>query len=343
MGTALLPKNDTLTFSWSLTVTPIGSLATLSDSTAINPTFEADVFGTYEITLVVHDGQVASELDTVIISTINVSPIANAGQDQAVPVGDPVFLDGQGSTDPDGLSLTFMWSMVSQPVGSSATLSDPTSPTPDFVPNVAGTYLIQLMVNDGTADSEPDTASITAASEGSVPDLLMEAINVISSYSTPPTAFVNRNSPRALINKLEAVIRQVEGGSFAAASNQLTGDLLPKMDGCALRGIPDVPGSGEVRDWIITCEVQGLVYPLLTEATEILTIMRETPEGVSDPGDLDGDGNVDMDDLGIVVSCFGQTAPLAPPCDAADVAPPPDGDGVINILDISFVGSNFTP
>ena len=27
----------------------------------------------------------------------------------------------------------------------------------------------------------------------------------------------------------------------------------------------------------------------------------------------------------------------------ADVAPPPDGDGVINILDISFVGSNFTP
>ncbi len=65
--------------------------------------------------------------------------------------------------------------------------------------------------------------------------------------------------------------------------------------------------------------------------------------GTPVPGDLNGDGVVDMDDLNDVVSCFGQAAPLTPPCDFADVASPPDGDGVINILDISFVGSNFTP
>ena len=61
------------------------------------------------------------------------------------------------------------------------------------------------------------------------------------------------------------------------------------------------------------------------------------------PGDLDGDGDVDQDDLGIVVNCFGQFVADNPDCAIADVAPPPNGDGVINILDISFVGSNFTP
>ncbi len=73
----------------------------------------------------------------------------------------------------------------------------------------------------------------------------------------------------------------------------------------------------------------------------VTTSWRGTP--ASNPADLDGNSVVNMADLMIVVSCFGQSAPLVPPCDAADLAPPPSGDGVINILDISFVGSNFTP
>ena len=59
-------------------------------------------------------------------------------------------------------------------------------------------------------------------------------------------------------------------------------------------------------------------------------------------GDLDDDGDVDMDDLNIVASCFGQMVDANPACEFADVAPPPDGDGVINILDVSFVVNNFT-
>ena len=66
-------------------------------------------------------------------------------------------------------------------------------------------------------------------------------------------------------------------------------------------------------------------------------------EGGGIDGDIDGDGDVDMDDLLIVVGCFGQLVANNPDCARADVASPPDGDGVINILDVSFVASNFTP
>ncbi len=61
------------------------------------------------------------------------------------------------------------------------------------------------------------------------------------------------------------------------------------------------------------------------------------------PGDLDGDGDVDQDDLQIVVDCFGQFVADNSDCAIADVAPLPTGDDVINILDISFVVSHFTP
>ncbi len=57
---------------------------------------------------------------------------------------------------------------------------------------------------------------------------------------------------------------------------------------------------------------------------------------------LDDDGAVDQDDLGIVVNCFGQVVAENPGCTIADVAPPPDGDGVVNILDVSFVGRNIS-
>jgi len=64
---------------------------------------------------------------------------------------------------------------------------------------------------------------------------------------------------------------------------------------------------------------------------------------IDSPGDLNGDGDVDQDDLGIVLNCFGQVVADNPDCAIADVAPPPDGGGVITMLHVSLGGSHFTP
>ena len=49
------------------------------DLTPLNPTFVADVAGAYHVRLVVNDGQASSAQDTVVITTINRAPSANAG------------------------------------------------------------------------------------------------------------------------------------------------------------------------------------------------------------------------------------------------------------------------
>ena len=90
-----------------------------------------------------------------------IPPVADAGPDQEVVVDETAQLDGSGSSDPDGGSLTFSWQLTT-PFGSSAFLPNPSLENPTFVPDVAGDYVAQLVVNDGTVDSDPDQVTIAA-------------------------------------------------------------------------------------------------------------------------------------------------------------------------------------
>src|SRR5918995_4273089 len=49
------------------------------------------------------------------IPTVNHSPVANAGIDQTVNVGDTVTLDGSKSTDPDGNTVSYLWKQIEGP------------------------------------------------------------------------------------------------------------------------------------------------------------------------------------------------------------------------------------
>lgn len=91
-------------------------------------------------------------------------PLSNSGQDQSGPVGAVVTLNGIGSEDPDGDTITYSWVITEAPTGSSAALSDPSIANPDFVPDLPGVYIISLVVNDGHEDSQPDSVTITVNS-----------------------------------------------------------------------------------------------------------------------------------------------------------------------------------
>ena len=152
---------DPLTYAWIIVSAPAGSAATLANPTAVNPTFVSDKVGSYVVQLVVNDGHIDSVPAQVTINDVNTPPIANAGSQQTVTTRSLVKLDGSASTDVDGDALVFTWSILNKPAGSAAVLSDVHAVMPQFTVDVLGLYVIQLVVNDGTADSTPATVAVS--------------------------------------------------------------------------------------------------------------------------------------------------------------------------------------
>jgi len=95
-------------------------------------------------------------------SATNTDPIADAGVDQWVIVGDTTYLDGAGSSDPDGDPLDYEWKLVSRPSGSSASLSATTSIDPSFSVDLPGTYVVTLSVADTYRGTDGDQVVVVA-------------------------------------------------------------------------------------------------------------------------------------------------------------------------------------
>jgi len=96
----------------------------------------------------------------------NTSPVADAGQDQVVTTGSSVTLDGSGSSDSDGDSLSYQWTLYSSPNGSSVSLNSANTAAPSFIPDVDGEYVLSLVVSDSESNSLVDSIVVSSSSSG---------------------------------------------------------------------------------------------------------------------------------------------------------------------------------
>lgn len=260
------PDGVTIYYSWTLTP-PVGSDAELNDPTSDTPSFTADVHGDYVATLVVTDEHGAeSAPDTMTAGFENIKPVADAGVNQSVVVGELVELDGSNSWDANGDPLTYRWSLISTPENSTVgELNDADQPTASFTPDLPGVYVVRLIVNDGFIDSEPHDVMVMAiAEEDAVTNALVEISDTINGFELDSGIFKNDNMRNALTNKINSVLDKIDQGLLQEALDQLENDILGKTNGCTETGSPDK------NDWIRTCSEQEQVYPMIINTVDLL-------------------------------------------------------------------------
>jgi pyrimidine deaminase RibD-like protein len=175
---------DPLAFRWSLLSRPSGSIAVLSDPTAAGPGFVADLAGLYVAQLVVDDGLVESDPDTVAIDarepifvTVTASD-AEAAEAGPVPgtftfarTGDPSrsldVLVARGGTADDGddyESLGGATFLVTFAAGE-PTAEVTVTPRPDNRLEGDETVVLTVQPASGYLVGTPDAATVTIADD----------------------------------------------------------------------------------------------------------------------------------------------------------------------------------
>ncbi len=173
-------ENQTLTYDWTFESLP--SSSTLDDEafdpdaspTAVTTSFVPDRPGRYVVRLSVSDN-VAESLDDFVVVDVSggaATPTADAGPDQVVQEGMAVYFDGTGSTDPNGATLYYRWTLEGTPALSHLTtedLSNRYTPYPSLIVDSGGLFTLSLVVSNGNDMSPPDYVFVTVQSTNSPP------------------------------------------------------------------------------------------------------------------------------------------------------------------------------
>ena len=273
-GESYDPDGDLITYQWSMTGKPETSLAQLTGDITVSPTFVADFFGTYTLELIVTDAHgVESAVDTVIVTSENVAPVADAGLNQVVYVGETVELDGSGSYDVDLDTLSYQWNISAKPEDSTAEVTDADRMYSNFVPDLQGLYTTVLVVSDGLAQSAPAFVEVLAINiEDEFSNSIIRSIEAVNDLEDD--AFIKDDRRNALTSKILLVLYSYVSGTYDPETlDELRNGIGGKTDGCDDGWAPDQ------NDWIVDCDSQQMISTLIQQAADYLeAILNSTPE-----------------------------------------------------------------
>ena len=289
-----------LYFDWSFSSIPSNSELTSFDILGAATSFAGftpDVDGEYIIVLKVSDGE-HEVSDNVKVTAITTSPTAEAGNNRSVVIDTTVSLDGSGSFDPDGDSLSYSWDVVSVPDGSSFNSNDiqnAATAFPEFTPEDLGIYIFKLTVSDGTnAATDTITINVLVTIHPPVADAGTDQICETNySVSLDGTQSFDTDG-----DELYFVwsFNEVPDESFLSDSN------ISGADAASASFIPDVDGDYQVNlsvndgciiinDTVTITAQTGYMRPTAVAGSDIVLETGYTVTGLSGEDSFDPNGD----------------------------------------------------
>ena len=271
------PENDPLTFAWTLTQRPSGSSAELLNSDQAEATFIADIAGVYVAQLVVNDGQLNSEPDTVQVDA------AFSGDQPPVITSSPVTAGSinQGytylveATDPDvGDVLTY--SLLEAPTGM---VIDSATGLINWTPDATGASDVILEVSDSTglSDSQIYLILVNNGSGDGAP-VLAPIANQTTIIGVPVSVMATGTDPQG-----EVLRYTLDSAPSGAAINPATGVFQwtpannQSGDAQITVTVSDPGGQTASQTFAVTVLAESGNQPPVIQPVSDLTVTALTP------------------------------------------------------------------
>lgn len=238
------PDFDALSYEWAVVLRPTGSTAELVNPTTVMPSLLLDRPGDYRVRLVVRDAQYASSPDFINFSTENSIPVANPGPDVEAARSTPTILDGSASSDADNDPISFSWSLLNKPANSNSTIAQPGLPQTTITPDQFGIYVVQLIVNDGWANSAAVTKTISVLQPANrPPNAVADSATTVANTAVTVDVLANDSDPDADPISLIAFSQPTTGGTVTQVAGGLRFTPTAGFTGTAFFGYTITDGQ----------------------------------------------------------------------------------------------------